>query len=185
MKAFEEVWSLIKMPAKGWECPECKMPMMVQVDEQSLQCMNCHAVALTPARKARNPFGADSSVHQEIQDMLDHHKELGVQQVDKLGQALTDLGTNVVEHPRKKVDYNPRDQFHPLERMLNELGFTSIGQLMQDYLRLKAQENHQDLRGMGLPDEAQQMEQEWVESIMNRQKPMADPFISQDRGEAW
>jgi len=38
---------------------------------------------------------------------------------------------------------------------------------------------------MGLPDEAQQMEQEWVESIMNRQKPMADPFISQDRGEAW
>ena len=64
MKAFEEVWSLIKMPAKGWECPECKMPMMVQVDSQSLQCMNCHAVALTPARKARNSFDADSAEHQ-------------------------------------------------------------------------------------------------------------------------
>ena len=173
------------MPAKGWECPECKMPMMVQVDEQSLQCMNCHAVALTPARKMRNTMGKDWEDFDSHQELLDHHKELGVQQVDKLGQALTDLGTNVVEHPRKKVDYNPRDQFHPLERMLNELGFTSVGQLMQDYLRLKAQENHQDLRSMGLPDEAQQMEQEWVESIMNRQKPMADPFISQDRGEAW
>ena len=180
MTAFDTAWSLIKMPAKGWECPECKMPLMVEDTRGThLSCMNCGAIAMQPARRANNR-GYDS-----MNEMLDEHRALRIESQKQAADELRDMGANVVDKPKKLTEYNPVSQFNPMERALNELGFVSIQELLQDYVRLKGATQNQDLRSMGEEGAADELDQLWMDGLLGRHKQFDDPFMGTKRGEKW
>ena len=170
------------MPAKGWECPECKMPMMVaDTNGGHLSCMNCGAIAMQPARRANNR-GYDS-----MNEMLDEHKVSGVEQNKKTTDALRDLGSNVVDKPKTLTEYNPQEQFLQMQFALNELGFESVQELLQDYVRLKGATKNQDLRSMGeeYAGGADELDQVWMDGVLNRNKQFNSPFMRTKRGNRW
>ena len=181
MTAFDTAWSLIKMPAQGWECPACNMPMMVQDTRgEHLECMNCGAVAMQPARRARN-LGYVGG----YDEMLDEHKANQVERRKQMEETQRQLGVNVVDKPKTLTEYEPRHQFRPLQMALNELGFESVQELLQDYVRLKGATMNQDLRNMDLHEEADDLDRIWIEGILNRNNQFDSPFMRTKRGEKW
>ena len=181
MTAFDQAWSLIKMPAKGWECPACKMPMMVEdTSGLTLRCMNCGATAMQPVRRGREIEGLDN-----YNAILDDEKEEMNQRRIGLGDELRQQGNTIVDKPKNLTEYQPHRQFDALELALNDLGFTSVQQLLQEYVRLKAATMNQDIRGMGLTDEADEMDEKWIEGVLGRNKQFDSPFMRTNRGEAW
>jgi glutamate/tyrosine decarboxylase-like PLP-dependent enzyme len=180
MTAFDTVWSLIKMPAKGWECPACEMPTMVEDTRgQHLECMNCGAIAMQPARRARN-MG-----YQGLDEMLDEHKANAVQRQKEMAETQRQLGINVVDKPKTLTEYEPAHQLRPLQMALNELGFESVQELLQDYVRLKGATQNQEVRDWGMHEEADKMDQVWIDGMMNRNNQFDSPFMRTKRGEKW
>tara|TARA_R100001510_G_C7651094_1_gene208710 strand:- start:131 stop:685 length:555 start_codon:yes stop_codon:yes gene_type:complete len=180
MTAFDTAWSLIKMPAKGWECPACNMPMMVEDTRKNhLECMNCGAHAMQPPRRARNLGYGD------LDEMLDQHKANQVERQKQMVETQRKLGVNVVDKPKTLTEYEPGHQFRPLQMALNELGFESVQQLLQDYVKLKGATQNQDLRGMGLNEEADDLDRIWIEGILNRNNQFDSPFMRTKRGQKW
>lgn len=178
MTAFDTAWSLIKMPAKGWECPACEMPTMVEdTGGVHLECMNCGAVAMQPARRKSNMgFGS-------LDEMLDEHKASAVERQKELAENQRQLGVNVVDKPKTLTEYQPAHQLRPLQMALNELGFESVQELLQDYVRLRGATLNQNVRDMGMPEEADKMDQIWIDGVMNRHNKFESPFMRTTRGE--
>lgn len=182
MTAFDTAWSLIKMPAKGWGCPACKMPMMVE-DQNGihLSCMNCGAVAMQPVRRGQNRG------YEELDEMLDEHKASSVQLRNETAEAIRQLGTNVVDKPKTMTEYEPQEQFRSLQVALNELGFESVQELLQDYVRLKGATQNLDLRSLGpeMTEGADELDQMWMDGVLNRNNQFQSPFMETKRGERW
>jgi uncharacterized Zn finger protein (UPF0148 family) len=182
MTAFDNAWSLIKMPAKGWECPACKMPLMVEDTRGThLECMNCGAVAMRPPRRGQNR-GFDS-----MNEILDEHKVAQVERQKQTTEALKLLGTNVVDKPKTLTEYNYKEQFMSLQVALNELDFESVQELLQDYVRLKGATQNQDLRSLGdeYAGDADELDQIWMDGVLNRNNKFDSPFMRTKRGTRW
>ncbi len=172
------------MPAKGWECPECKMPMMVEDTKGNhLTCMNCGAVALQPIRRRRTRGTGEA--YARTNQAYDDYKQSQLDNRPNEIKALEDVGVNVVDKPKRLTEYNPEHMFNPLAMALNELGFESVQELLQEYVKLKAVTKNQDLRDLGLSDEADELDQQWIEYISNAHNQFGSPFMSAKRGRRW
>ena len=184
---FATLKSVSKMSARGYECPNCKMPMMMP-DEgimPTMSCMNCGATSIAPARKRVNPFSNSSKDTREEWDKIMADRKVTDQRLnDDLLQSLKDSGTTVVPHPKQKVDFDQRKPLSELTQMLNLLGFTSITELMQEYMRLKIEGEQLWSRKNNNDEHADEM----VRSHMEHRNEIyadrfKDPFLSWQRGK--
>ena len=184
---FALLTGVSKMAARGYECPNCKMPMMMP-DEgimPTMSCMNCGATSIAPARKKVNPFrNSSKDTREEWDKMMADRKATDQRLNDNLLQSLKDNGSTVVPHPKSKVDFEQNQPLNELTQMLNLLGFTSITELMREYMRLKIEGEQLWSRKNDNDEHADEMVRSHMESRNEIYgERLKDPFLSWERGK--